>query len=67
MQAHDRLEIWKIDALWKDVSAETIQYTAEPELWFHDIFRENGEPYIKEEVAFLKRLLKQKKEKNYPV
>jgi hypothetical protein len=29
---------------------------AEPELWFHDIFRQNGEPYKMEEVAFLKKL-----------
>lgn len=27
----------------------------EPELWFHDIFRKNGEPYKMEEVAFLKK------------
>jgi hypothetical protein len=40
-----------------------IKYENEPELWFHDIFRQNGEPYIKEEVTFLKRLLKQKKER----
>lgn len=31
-------------------------YTAEPELWFHDIFRENGEPYREEEVALIKEL-----------
>ncbi|MBD0294875.1 MAG: cellulase family glycosylhydrolase [Flavisolibacter sp.] len=29
-------------------------YEEEPELWFHDIFRSNGEPYNQEEVAFLK-------------
>ena len=31
-------------------------YTAEPELWFHDIFRKNGEPYREEEVALIKQL-----------
>lgn len=35
-----------------------IKYDDEPELWFHDIFRENGEPYIKEEVEYLQGLLK---------
>jgi hypothetical protein len=35
-----------------------IRYENEPELWFHDIFRENGEAYVAEEVAFLKALLK---------
>jgi hypothetical protein len=39
-----------------------IRYENEPELWFHDIFRENGEPYIQEEVDFLKSLLKKKAE-----
>jgi hypothetical protein len=37
-------------------------YTQEPELWFHDIFRENGEPYKPEEIAFLKETLKVRKE-----
>lgn len=40
-----------------------IKYDNEPELWFHDIFRENGQPYIKEEVEYLQGLLKAKKEK----
>lgn len=40
-----------------------IRYENEPELWFHDIFRENGEPYICEEVEFLKGLLKKQAEK----
>lgn len=31
-------------------------YTAEPDLWFHDIFRKNGEPYREEEVALIKQL-----------
>jgi len=37
-------------------------YDQEPELWFHDIFRENGEAYKPEEVAFIKRILKRRKE-----
>ncbi len=32
----------------------TKQYTAEPELWFHDIFRSNGEPYRQDEVDFIR-------------
>lgn len=32
------------------------QYTAEPELWFHEIFRKNGKPYIAEEVKYIKSL-----------
>jgi hypothetical protein len=32
------------------------QYESEPELWFHDIFRENGEPYKSEEIHFLKEI-----------
>ncbi len=31
-------------------------YPAEPEPWFHDIFRPDGTPYRNEEVAFLRRL-----------
>jgi hypothetical protein len=31
-------------------------YTAEPPLWFHDIFRSNGEPYIAEEVDYVRRI-----------
>lgn len=40
-----------------------IRYDNEPELWFHDIFRENGEPYIREEVEFLKGMLKRQAKK----
>lgn len=32
------------------------QYTAEPEVWFHDIFRKNGTPYIKAETDLIKQL-----------
>jgi hypothetical protein len=35
------------------------KYEQEPELWFHDIFREDGTPYIKEETAFIKSFLAQ--------
>jgi hypothetical protein len=31
-----------------------VTYEQEPELWFHDILRKNGEPYDEKEVAFLK-------------
>lgn len=43
------------------------KYEAEPELWFHDIFRSNGEPYIKEEVEFIKAMTKKRKRKLYKV
>ena len=32
------------------------RYTAEPPLWFHDIFRANGTPYLAAEVALIRRL-----------
>lgn len=35
-------------------------YTAEPELWFHDIFRQDGSPYIQEEIDLMKRLTDEK-------
>lgn len=31
-------------------------YDKEPPVWFHDIFRENGQPYRPEEVAFIKQM-----------
>jgi Glycosyl hydrolase family 10 len=31
-------------------------YTAEPEVWFHDIFRPNGRPFSPEEVAYIRRV-----------
>lgn len=34
----------------------TKTYTAEPPLWFHDIFRKDGTPYKPEEVATIKKL-----------
>ncbi len=30
--------------------------TSEPDLWFHEIFRADGTPYIEEEVAYIKGL-----------
>jgi hypothetical protein len=39
-----------------------IKYENEPELWFHDIYRENGQAYIQKEVDYLKGLLKRQKE-----
>ncbi|RQP11296.1 MAG: 1,4-beta-xylanase, partial [Parapedobacter sp.] len=35
----------------------TKTYTAEPPLWFHDIFRGDGTPYRQEEVDVIKQLL----------
>ena len=35
----------------------TKTYTAEPPLWFHDIFRRDGTPYKQEEVQLIKQLL----------
>lgn len=32
------------------------QYTAEPELWFHEIFRKDGTPYDAEEIKYIKSL-----------
>lgn len=34
----------------------TKTYTREPELWFHDIFRQDGTPYRAEEVSFIRSL-----------
>jgi hypothetical protein len=31
-------------------------YTAEPKVWFHDIFRADGTPYDPKEVAYIKRV-----------
>jgi hypothetical protein len=32
------------------------QYDAQPSLWFHDIFKSNGEPHDETEVAFIKEM-----------
>ena len=34
----------------------TSTYTAEPKLWFHDIFRADGSAYIEDEIAFIKKV-----------
>lgn len=34
----------------------TKTYTSAPEVWFHEIFRKNGEPYKKEETQFISKL-----------
>ena len=34
----------------------TKTYTSEPPLWFHDIFRKDGTPYMQEEVDFIKSM-----------
>lgn len=31
-------------------------YTAEPPLWFHEIFRPDGHPYIREEVRYIRKV-----------
>ena len=36
----------------------TKEYTAEPEVWFHDILRADGTPYRPEEVVFIKKIVK---------
>ena len=30
-------------------------YTAEPPLWFHEIFRANGTPYLPREVEYIRK------------
>lgn len=35
-------------------------YTAEPQLWFHDVFRQDGTPYKKSEIDFIKNITKKK-------
>ncbi len=29
----------------------------EPEIWFHDIFRPDGSPYLQEEVDFIRKII----------
>lgn len=33
-------------------------YSVEPPVWFHDVYRPNGEPYDKKEVAYLMKFNK---------
>lgn len=32
------------------------QYTAEPKVWFHDIFRQDGTPYDPKEVSYIRKI-----------
>ncbi len=32
-------------------------YTREPDIWFHDVLRANGEPYDPKEAAFIKQTI----------
>jgi Cellulase (glycosyl hydrolase family 5) len=43
----------------------TTVYDNEPELWFHDIFRENGEAYLPEEIEFLREITRSVKKEQY--
>jgi Cellulase (glycosyl hydrolase family 5) len=36
----------------------TTPYTSEPPVWFHDILKQDGSPYIAEEVEYIKSLTK---------
>jgi hypothetical protein len=36
-------------------------YTAEPALWFHDVFRPDGTPYRTDEVQFIRDVVKKNK------
>jgi hypothetical protein len=36
-------------------------YPDEPPVWFHDIFRTNGEPYRPEEVEYIKSVTAQER------
>lgn len=35
------------------------KYKSEPKIWFHDIFRKDGSPYMKEETDFIKTMIKE--------
>ncbi|MDQ6610003.1 MAG: cellulase family glycosylhydrolase [Bacteroidota bacterium] len=39
------------------------QYTGEPDVWFHDIFRADGTPYKQEEVSYIRNLTGKTKKK----
>lgn len=38
------------------------EYTAEPELWFHEVFKKDGSPYKQVEVDLIKKLTQEKNE-----
>jgi hypothetical protein len=44
-------------------SWETTEPAQEPEVWFHDIFRSNGEPYSSAEVEFIRNITTKKQDK----
>ena len=44
----------------------TKQYTAEPEVWFHDIFRPDGTPFNKAETDFIKKITQQSRSETEP-
>ncbi|NNJ87288.1 MAG: 1,4-beta-xylanase, partial [Akkermansiaceae bacterium] len=37
------------------------KFTAEPEVWHHDILRKDGKPHIPSEVELLKSITEEKK------
>lgn len=37
-----------------------VEYTAEPDLWFHEVFRNDGTPYRQEEADLIKKLAAEK-------
>src|SRR6185369_15397595 len=66
-QAHEQIEIARVAAYnWGFVNgkSQTIDpwdswqktYTAEPPVWFHDIFRQDGSPFSPDEVALIRKL-----------
>jgi hypothetical protein len=38
------------------VDGERVPFTEEPELWFHDLFRQDGTPWSEEEISFIKEM-----------
>jgi hypothetical protein len=40
-------------------------YASEPELWFHDIFRANGEPYIQSEVDHIREVTRKEEVRGF--
>ena len=40
----------------KVVDGQKVPFTEEPEIWFHDLFRQDGTPWIREEVDFIKSM-----------
>lgn len=44
-----------------DANGESIPWTEEPEVWFHDIFRLDGTPWDKEEAEFIREMTKKEK------